>query len=634
MGEAGQTRFLSLFGYAFGSSRDLEDAFAAADRFPSDCQLQERLYRMLLDNNELQELIQRFESRKYGCNDECLELYRRALELSGTSERQRRASSAEQRDSAGGGASRAAFYRSGNKGGGSRKNELGVLGSKERPIYIQNMGREPVYRRVMSIFWNVLLLGGAGYILFMSNNQKVAGMSLKVHQFFKKDAENHHTFEDVQGCDEAKAELQEVVAFLKNPDKFSQLGARLPKGVLLVGPPGTGKTLLAKAVAGEAGVPFVYASGSEFDELFVGMGSLRIRQMFESAKEQAPSIIFIDEIDAIGSKRNPRDPQHARMSLNQLLVEMDGFNETRGVIVIAATNFPESLDKALLRPGRFDRHVHVPLPDVRGRTQILQLYLKNTPAAADVDVGVLARSTPGFSGADLSKLVNTAKIMASVQSDIRLTMQHLERAKDEMIMGTERRSAVISEEDRRLTAYHEGGHAIVALYTPYAMAIHKATIMPRGSALGMVAQIPDGDQLSLSKIELLAKLDVCMGGRVAEELIFGSEHVTTGASSDFSQATTIARAMVTKYGMSDKIGPIMLPDEEYELLSSQTRSTVDQEVRLILEESQKRAKCLLQKHSSKLHALARALLDRETMTRPEIETVLRGDSLPPILSPA
>lgn len=436
-----------------------------------------------------------------------------------------------------------------------------------------------------------------------------------------------HTFDDVQGCDEAKEELQQVVEFLKNPAKFTKLGAKMPKGVLLVGPPGTGKTLLAKAVAGEADVPFIYVSGSEFDEMFVGIGSMRIRQMFQSAKEQAPAIIFIDEIDAVGSKRNARDPQHSRMSLNQLLIELDGFSESTGIVVIAATNFPETLDKALLRPGRFDKHVHVPLPDVQGRRKILDLYMKDTKLGLDVDLNLMSRATPGFSGADLYKLVNQAKIMASVENSHILSMRHLERSRDEMLMGAERKSFLLSDEDRKLTAYHEGGHALVALYTPQATPLHKATIIPRGSALGLVSQVPEKDEHSASKQALLARMDVAMGGRVAEEVLFGAESVTTGASSDFMQATRIARAMVTQYGMSERLGPMVVAEDEIDSLGPEIRAQIDAEVKNILEESKKRASEIIQFRRTELDRLADALLEHETLNRQEIESIVRGESI-------
>lgn len=402
---------------------------------------------------------------------------------------------------------------------------------------------------------------------------------------FKKNTPNGkvYTFEDVEGCDEAKDELKQVVEFLKNPLKFTKLGAKMPKGILLVGPPGTGKTLLAKAVAGEADVPFIYASGSEFDEMFVGIGSMRIRQMFQSAKEQAPAIIFIDEIDAVGSKRSPRDPQHSRMSLNQLLTELDGFSESTGVVVIAATNLPETLDKALLRPGRFDKHVHVPLPDVTGRKKILNLFTRDIRLSKDVDLSLLSRATPGFSGADLHKLVNQAKIMASLDNSINLQMRHLEKSRDEMLMGSERKSFLLSLEDRKLTAFHEGGHALVALYTENATPLHKATIIPRGSALGLVSQVPEKDEYSATKQALLARMDVAMGGRVAEELLFGPERVTTGASSDFTQATRIARSMVMQFGMSDKIGPMVFSEDEIESLGPELKGTIDSETKRLLE---------------------------------------------------
>ena len=357
----------------------------------------------------------------------------------------------------------------------------------------------------------------------------------------------------------------------------------MPKGVLLVGPPGTGKTLLAKAVAGEADVPFIYASGSEFDEMFVGIGSMRIRQMFQSAKEQAPAIIFIDEIDAVGSKRNARDPQHSRMSLNQLLIELDGFSESTGVVVIAATNFPETLDKALLRPGRFDKHVHVPLPDVAGRRKILNLFTRDIKLSKDVDLSLLSRATPGFSGADLNKLINQAKIMASLENSPFLQMSHLERSRDEMLMGAERKSFLMSLEDRKLTAFHEGGHAIVALYTENSTPIHKATIIPRGSALGLVSQVPEKDEYSATKQALMARMDVAMGGRVAEELLFGPDRVTTGASSDFTQATRIARSMVMQFGMSDKIGPMVFTEDDIDSVGPELKAAIDSEIKRLLE---------------------------------------------------
>jgi len=428
-------------------------------------------------------------------------------------------------------------------------------------------------------------------------------------------------FEDVKGVDEAKAELEEVVAYLKDPARFTALGGKLPKGVLLVGPPGTGKTMLARAVAGEAGVPFFYCSGSEFEEMFVGVGARRVRDLFAAAKKAAPCIVFLDEIDAIGGARNPKDQQYMKMTLNQLLVELDGFKPSAGVIVLAATNFPESLDKALIRPGRFDRHVTVPNPDVKGRAAILGAALKPVPAAPDVDLGVIARGTPGFSGADLANLVNLAALEAARLGAPAVGQAALERARDRIMMGAERRSAALSPANLKLTAYHEGGHALVALHTVGAHPLHKATIVPRGFALGMVTQLPEAeDETSVSRRQLLAKLDVAMGGRVAEELVFGPDNVTTGASSDLDQATRLARAMVTRYGMSEKVGPAALSYDEA-ALSPATRAVVEAEVSALLAASYARAKALLTAREGELHALAGALLERETLSGAEIAAI-------------
>lgn len=428
---------------------------------------------------------------------------------------------------------------------------------------------------------------------------------------------NVKTFKDVKGCDDAKQELEEVVEYLKNPTKFTRLGGKLPKGILLTGAPGTGKTLLAKAIAGEAGVPFFYRAGSEFEEMFVGVGARRVRSLFQAAKKKAPCIIFIDEIDAIGSTRKQWEG-HTKKTLHQLLVEMDGFEQNEGIILMAATNLPDILDPALTRPGRFDRHIVVPNPDVRGRQDILELYLQDKPVAEDVDIKAIARGTPGFNGADLANLVNIAAIKAAVEGAEKLTAAQLEFAKDRILMGTERKTMFISEESKKLTAYHESGHAIVALNTEGAHPIHKATIIPRGSALGMVTQLPSNDETSVSKKQLLARLDVCMGGRVAEELIFGQDHVTTGASSDLNTATELAQYMVTSCGMSDEIGPVHIKERP----GSEMQSRIDAEVVKLLRQAYDRVKALLKKHEKPLHALANALLEYETLSSEEIKRIL------------
>ncbi|MGE5148753.1 MAG: ATP-dependent zinc metalloprotease FtsH, partial [Rhodospirillaceae bacterium] len=449
------------------------------------------------------------------------------------------------------------------------------------------------------------------------------------------------TFADVAGIDEAREELQEIVEYLKDPGKFARLGGKIPKGALLVGPPGTGKTLLARAIAGEAGVPFFTISGSDFVEMFVGVGASRVRDMFDQAKKSAPCIVFIDEIDAVGRHRgaglgNGNDERE--QTLNQLLVEMDGFEANEGIIIIAATNRPDVLDPALLRPGRFDRQVVVPRPDIDGREQILTVHMKKVPLAPDVDARVIARGTPGFSGADLANLVNEAALLAARKGKRLVAMQEFEDAKDKVLMGTERKSMVMTEDEKRMTAYHEAGHAIVALHEPASDPIHKATIIPRGRALGLVMRLPERDSYSYHRDKMYANLAVSMGGRVAEEMIFGYDKVSSGASSDIQYATQLARDMVTRWGMSDALGPLQYAEPEEEVflgysvnrqrqMSNETAQAIDAEIRKIVEDGYTRAKTVLTENSSELESLAQALLEYETLSGDEIKKVLAGEGI-------
>ncbi|KAJ7109374.1 peptidase family M41-domain-containing protein [Mycena epipterygia] len=432
-------------------------------------------------------------------------------------------------------------------------------------------------------------------------------------------------FSDVHGVDEAKEELQDVVEFLKDPTAFASLGGKLTKGLLLTGSPGTGKTMLARAVAGEAGVPFFFASGSDFEEMFVGVGAKRVRELFAAARKKDRAIIFIDELDAVGGKRSSRDQQYMKQTLNQLLVEMDGFQQTEGIIVIAATNFPESLDQALVRPGRFDRIIAVPLPDIRGRAQILKHHMKDVITGKDVDTKILARGTPGFSGADLQNMVNQAAIQASKEHATEVALKHFEWAKDRILMGAEGKSRYIDPKNKLATAYHEGGHALVALYTEGAMPLHKVTCLPRGHALGYTAFLPENDRNSISLKEYLAQIDVSMGGRVAEELIYGSENVTSGASSDIRSATSTARAMVTHWGFS-KLGPVFYDTRDGNL-SSRRKDEIEDEVTNLILGGQGRATTILTSRIEELHRLAHALVEHETLDLDEVKKVIKGEPI-------
>ncbi|EJF91729.1 ATP-dependent zinc metalloprotease FtsH [Bartonella tamiae] len=451
------------------------------------------------------------------------------------------------------------------------------------------------------------------------------------------EAHGRITFQDVAGVDEAKDDLQEIVEFLREPQKFQRLGGRIPRGVLLVGPPGTGKTLLARSVAGEANVPFFTISGSDFVEMFVGVGASRVRDMFEQAKKNAPCIIFIDEIDAVGRHRGAGiggGNDEREQTLNQLLVEMDGFEPNESIILIAATNRPDVLDPALLRPGRFDRQVVVPNPDVAGREQILKVHVRNVPLAPNVDLRVLARGTPGFSGADLMNLVNEASLMAARRDKRLVTMQEFEDAKDKVLMGAERRSSAMTQAEKELTAHHEAGHAIIAISVPDTDPVHKATIVPRGRALGMVMQLPEGDRYSMSYRSMVSRLAILMGGRVAEELKFGKDHITSGASSDIEQATKLARAMITRWGFSDKLGYVAYGENQEDrylgqggrelAVSEDTARVIDAEVRRLTDEAYKTATKILTTKKKQWIALAEGLLEYETLTGAEIQEVIAG----------
>jgi len=496
--------------------------------------------------------------------------------------------------------------------------------------------------------WFPMLLLIGVWIFFLRQMQAGGGKAMgfgKSRAKLLTERTGRVTFEDVAGVDEAKEELKEIVEFLRDPQKFQRLGGRIPKGVLLVGPPGTGKTLLARAIAGEANVPFFTISGSDFVEMFVGVGASRVRDMFEQAKKNAPCIVFIDEIDAVGRHRGAGlggGNDEREQTLNQLLVEMDGFESTEGVILIAATNRPDVLDPALLRPGRFDRHVVVPNPDLSGREKILRVHMRKVPLATDVDPRVIARGTPGFSGADLANLVNEAALLAARRGKRVVTMTELEDAKDKVLMGAERRSMAMTDEEKKLTAYHEGGHAIVALNVKGSDPIHKATIIPRGRALGMVMRLPERDQLSITREKMLADICVAFGGRIAEELTFGHEKVTTGAMSDIEMATRMARAMVTRFGMSDELGPLAYAENQDEVflghtiarqqnVSEATAQKIDQEIRSIVNNCYQRAQEILQQHADDLQTLAKGLLEYETLTGDEIVALLKG--IQPVRAP-
>jgi cell division protease FtsH len=500
----------------------------------------------------------------------------------------------------------------------------------------------PLLSILISWFPMLLLIGV--WIFFMRQMQAGGGKAMgfgKSKARMLTEKVGRVTFDDVAGIDEAKQELEEVVDFLRDPQKFQRLGGKIPKGCLLVGPPGTGKTLLARAIAGEANVPFFTISGSDFVEMFVGVGASRVRDMFEQGKKNAPCIIFIDEIDAVGRHRGAGlggGNDEREQTLNQLLVEMDGFEANEGVILIAATNRPDVLDPALLRPGRFDRQIVVPNPDIMGREKILKVHMRKVPLAPDVDARTVARGTPGFSGADLANLVNEAALIAARSGKRVVTMADFEYAKDKVMMGAERRSMVMTEDEKELTAYHEAGHALVGLFVPGNDPLHKVTIIPRGRALGVTMNLPERDRYGYKLMEIKSKLAMMFGGRVAEELIYGRENVTTGAGNDIQQATNLARAMVTEWGMSEKLGPLRYNENQDEVflghsiarsqhISEATAQIIDEEIRRVIEEAEGLAHKVLKEHVEDLHTLAKGLLEYETLSGEEVQKLLRGETI-------
>jgi cell division protease FtsH len=516
-----------------------------------------------------------------------------------------------------------------------------LLITRDIPVTAQSQEQSGLQSFLIGLLPFVLLIGV--WVYFMNRMQ--GGGKGGAMGFGKSKAklltEKHGrvTFDEVAGIDEAKDELEEIVEFLRNPQKFSRLGGKIPKGALLVGPPGTGKTLLARAIAGEAGVPFFTISGSDFVEMFVGVGASRVRDMFEQAKKNAPCIVFIDEIDAVGRSRGAGyggGNDEREQTLNQLLVEMDGFEANEGIIIIAATNRPDVLDPALLRPGRFDRQVQVPNPDIKGREKILSVHSRKVPLGPDVDLRIIARGTPGFSGADLANLVNESALMAARIGRRFVTMHDFESAKDKVMMGAERRSMVMTEDEKKLTAYHEAGHAVVGLNVPQHDPIHKATIIPRGRALGLVLSLPERDQLSVSYTKYTSKIAMAMGGRVAEELVFGKDQVTSGASSDIQQVSKIARAMVTQFGYADELGFVDYANEQNSYLgnygggtnhSADTQKIIDDKVKAMIQEGYETAKRILTEKRDDLERLAQGLLEYETLTGNEITRVIAGEAL-------
>lgn len=620
------------------SQSTLYRAEQVANASPQNAYAQERFYDLLLRAGLPHVIADRYQSGLYASNKGCEDKYAKAVEKlaqpedtpistdgTATYTGGRTALSPDKAQAIG--QAVAARTRGANV---SVNQGANGSGDKDNPIYV--VVDESVGNIVFKWIKFFLYFGLVGYIamVVLSLAVEATGVLKSARGTTNNEAQASHQtvrFSDVHGCDEAKEDLQELVEFLKNPKQFSTLGGKLPKGVLLVGPPGTGKTLLARAVAGEAGVPFFFMSGSEFDEVYVGVGAKRVRDLFSQARAKAPAIVFIDELDAIGGKRNERDAAYVKQTLNQLLVDLDGFSQNSGVIFLAATNFPQMLDKALTRPGRFDRNINVPLPDVRGRIQIIQHHMKNIKASKEIDPSLLARGTPGFSGAELENMCNQAAVRASKLKATDVKMEHFDWAKDKIMMGAERRSAVIPLKERLMTAYHEGGHTLVGLFTEGHTPVYKVTIMPRGQALGITHYLPEGDQLSITKKECMAKIDAALAGKIAEEIVYGPDNVTGGCASDLSAATRMARMMVTRLGMSEALGDVDLSDD-YRELSSGTKQLIENEVKRLIGEARERATKLILSKRKELDLLAAALVEYETLSADDIQRVLKGEKLP------
>ncbi|KAA6411143.1 MAG: intermembrane space AAA protease IAP-1 [Lasallia pustulata] len=630
-----QRRLLSV-----GSTQNLlAHMEQTANNNPTSATAQNAFYSALLRANMPAIIVERYQTGRYASSPACEATYLRALERVGQidpgsglsagthSVSQNSALNNDQMQAIG--QAIAAQSRGGNIASVRGKSGSTGTGAKESPLYV--VVEESIGGTIFKWAKFLLYFGLVTYfsLVLITVAVETTGVLKKVGGVQHNEIlpqQQTTRFSDVHGCDEAKEELQELVEFLKNTERFSALGGKLPKGVLLVGPPGTGKTLLARAVAGEAGVPFFYMSGSEFDEVYVGVGAKRVRELFNSARAKAPAIVFIDELDAIGGKRNERDAAYVKQTLNQLLTELDGFSQQSGVIILAATNFPQLLDKALTRPGRFDRHVIVPLPDVRGRMEILKHHMRNIQIATEVDETVLARLTPGFSGADLENLVNQAAVRASRNQAKKVGILDFDWARDKIMMGAERRSFFVMEKDRIITAYHEGGHALLAMFTVGADPLYKATIMPRGQTLGITYLLPEMDRVSMSKQEYLACIDIAMAGKAAEELIYGSDNVTNGCSSDITNATSIAFRMVTEMGFSDVLGNVDL-SSDYHSLSSDTKAKIEHEVRRLVDEGHQRAMKMLVERRAELDIIAKALVEYEVLDLEEMQKLLRGEKL-------